>query len=45
MNWLTGLALLNIHRAIEINVDDLIDKSIIIHKYLPIKKINLDFVL
>jgi hypothetical protein len=36
---LTGLALLNIHRAIEVNVDDVIDR------FTSIKKRNMDFVL
>ncbi|XP_050065772.1 zinc finger MYM-type protein 1-like [Aphis gossypii] len=36
---LTGLALLNIHRSIEINVDDVIDR------FTSLKKRNIDFVL
>jgi len=35
----TGLALLNIHRAIEINVGDVIDR------FTSIKKRNIDFIL
>jgi hypothetical protein len=38
MNWFTGLALLNIHREIEINVDDVIDS------FTSIKNRNIEFV-
>jgi len=36
---LKGLALLNIHRSIEINVDEVIDR------FTSLKKRNIDFVL